>query len=50
MFFLFRGMALIGFGFIAFFAIAFWRASACQFSSTWFLKLAVCDSAALAGD
>ncbi|GMM62253.1 cytochrome ubiquinol oxidase subunit I [Novosphingobium pituita] len=42
MFFLFRGMALIGFGFIAFFAIAFWRASACQFSSTWFLKLAVC--------
>jgi cytochrome d ubiquinol oxidase subunit I len=32
----------LGFGFIAFFAIAFWRASACQFSSTWFLKLAVC--------
>jgi cytochrome d ubiquinol oxidase subunit I len=33
MFFLFRGMAALGFGFIAFFAMAFYCASACQFSS-----------------
>ncbi|GHD00522.1 cytochrome ubiquinol oxidase subunit I [Novosphingobium pokkalii] len=41
MFFLFRGMAALGFGFIAFFAMAFYCASACQFSKRWFLKLAV---------
>ncbi|WP_171798826.1 MULTISPECIES: cytochrome ubiquinol oxidase subunit I [unclassified Novosphingobium] len=41
MFFLFRGMAALGFGFIAFFGMAFYCASACQFSKRWFLKLAV---------
>jgi cytochrome d ubiquinol oxidase subunit I len=41
MFFLFRGMAALGFGFIAFFAMAFWCASSCQFSKPWFLRLAV---------
>jgi cytochrome d ubiquinol oxidase subunit I len=41
MFFLFRGMAALGFGFIAFFVMAFYCASACQFSKRWFLKLAV---------
>jgi cytochrome d ubiquinol oxidase subunit I len=41
MFFLFRGMAALGFGFVAFFAMAFYCASACQFSKRWFLKLAV---------
>jgi cytochrome bd ubiquinol oxidase subunit I len=40
MFFLFRGMAALGFGFIAFFAMAFYCASACQFATRWFLKLA----------
>ncbi|WCT80009.1 cytochrome ubiquinol oxidase subunit I [Novosphingobium humi] len=41
MFFLFRGMAALGFGFIAFFAMAFYCASACRFSKRWFLKIAV---------
>ncbi|NBC37187.1 cytochrome bd-I ubiquinol oxidase subunit CydA [Novosphingobium sp. FSY-8] len=41
MFFLFRGMAALGFGFIAYFAMAFYCASACRFSKRWFLKLAV---------
>jgi cytochrome d ubiquinol oxidase subunit I len=41
MFFLFRGMAALGFGFIAYFAMAFYCASACKFSKRWFLKLAV---------
>jgi cytochrome bd ubiquinol oxidase subunit I len=41
MFWLFRGMAGLGFGFIAYFAAAFWCASACHFSKRWFLKLAV---------
>ncbi|NOW45208.1 cytochrome d ubiquinol oxidase subunit I [Novosphingobium sp. SG751A] len=41
MFFLFRGMAALGFGFIVFFAMAFYCASACRFSKRWFLKIAV---------
>ncbi|KUR76738.1 cytochrome ubiquinol oxidase subunit I [Novosphingobium sp. Fuku2-ISO-50] len=41
MFWLFRGMAGLGFGFIAYFAMAFYCASACHFSKRWFLKLAV---------
>ncbi|GHC90729.1 cytochrome ubiquinol oxidase subunit I [Novosphingobium pokkalii] len=41
MFFLFRGMAGLGFGFIAFFGAAFWCASTCRFRRRWFLKLAV---------
>ena len=41
MFWLFRGMAGLGFGFIAYFGMAFWCASSCQFSKPWFLKLAV---------
>jgi cytochrome d ubiquinol oxidase subunit I len=41
MFWLFRGMAGLGFGFIAYFAAAFWCASACHFSKRWFLRLAV---------
>jgi cytochrome d ubiquinol oxidase subunit I len=41
MFWLFRGMAGLGFGFIAYFAAAFYCASACHFSKRWFLKLAV---------
>ena len=40
MFFLFRFMAGLGFAFIAYFAMAFYCASACQFSKRWFLKLA----------
>jgi cytochrome d ubiquinol oxidase subunit I len=41
MFFLFRFMAGLGFGFIAFFGMAFYCASACQFRKRWFLKLAI---------
>ncbi len=41
MFFLFRGMAALGFGFIALFGAAFWCASTCRFRRRWFLKLAV---------
>lgn len=41
MFFLFRFMAGLGFGFIAFFGLAFYCASACQFRKRWFLKLAL---------
>lgn len=41
MFWLFRIMAGLGFFFIAFFAMAFWCASACQFNKRWFLKIAV---------
>ncbi len=41
MFWLFRIMAGLGFFFIGFFALAFYCASACQFSKRWFLKLAV---------
>jgi cytochrome d ubiquinol oxidase subunit I len=41
MFWLFRGMAGLGFAFIAYFAVAFWSASTNQFSGRWFLKLAV---------
>jgi cytochrome d ubiquinol oxidase subunit I len=41
MFWLFRGMAGLGFGFIAYFALAFWCASHSRFSKRWFLKLAV---------
>ncbi len=41
MFFIFRGMAGLGFFFIAFFAYAFWRASKHRFEADWFLKLAV---------
>ncbi|MCJ2188658.1 cytochrome ubiquinol oxidase subunit I [Novosphingobium beihaiensis] len=41
MFWLFRMMAGIGFFFIAFFALAFYCASVCQFNKRWFLKLAV---------
>ena len=41
MFWLFRIMAGLGFFFIGFFALAFYCASACQFSNRWFLKIAV---------
>lgn len=41
MFWLFRIMAGLGFFFIGFFALAFYCASACQFSKPWFLKIAV---------
>lgn len=41
MFFLFRGMAGLGFLFIGFFAFAFWRASRNDFRPGRFLKLAV---------
>jgi len=41
MFWLFRFMAGLGFFFIAFFAAAFYCASACGFNKTWFLRLAV---------
>jgi cytochrome d ubiquinol oxidase subunit I len=41
MFWLFRIMAGLGFFFIGFFALAFYCASACQFSKRWFLKIAV---------
>lgn len=41
MFWLFRFMAGLGFFFIAFFAAAFYCASACRFNKTWFLRLAV---------
>jgi cytochrome d ubiquinol oxidase subunit I len=41
MFFLFRFMAALGFAFIIYFAMAFYCASACQFSKRWFLRLAV---------
>jgi cytochrome d ubiquinol oxidase subunit I len=41
MFWLFRAMAGLGFGFIAFFAMGFYCASACRFSKPWFLRLAV---------
>ena len=41
MFWLFRGMAGLGFAFIAYFGMAFWCASSCQFSKPRFLKLAV---------
>ncbi|WP_067734031.1 cytochrome ubiquinol oxidase subunit I [Novosphingobium naphthalenivorans] len=41
MFWLFRMMAGIGFFFIAFFGLAFYCASVCQFNKRWFLKLAV---------
>ena len=41
MFWLFRVMAGLGFGFIAYFGMAFYCASACRFSKRWFLKLAV---------
>ncbi|MDE1914785.1 MAG: cytochrome ubiquinol oxidase subunit I [Sphingomonadales bacterium] len=41
MFYLFRFMAGLGFGFIAFFGMAFYCASACQFRKRWFLKLAL---------
>ncbi|EGD59973.1 cytochrome bd ubiquinol oxidase subunit I [Novosphingobium nitrogenifigens DSM 19370] len=40
LFFLFRIMAGIGFLFIAYFAAAFWCASACGFRRNWFLRLA----------
>ncbi|MBD3730065.1 MAG: cytochrome ubiquinol oxidase subunit I [Sphingomonadales bacterium] len=41
MFWLFRFMAGLGFFFIAFFAMAFYCASVCQFEKKWFLRLAV---------
>jgi hypothetical protein len=41
MFFLFRFMAGLGFGFIAFFAASFYCASTSRFRRRWFLKLAV---------
>ena len=41
MFFLFRFMAGLGFAFIAYFGMAFYCASACQFRKRWFLRLAV---------
>ena len=41
MFWLFRFMAGLGFFFIAFFAAAFYCASACGFNRKWFLRLAV---------
>jgi cytochrome d ubiquinol oxidase subunit I len=41
MFFLFRFMAALGFGFIAFFAASFYCASTSRFRRRWFLRLAV---------
>jgi cytochrome d ubiquinol oxidase subunit I len=41
LFWLFRVMAGLGFGFIAYFAVAFWCASTNQFAGRWFLRLAV---------
>ena len=41
MFWLFRLMAGLGFFFIAFFGLAFWCASVCQFERRWFLRAAV---------
>lgn len=41
MFWLFRGMAGLGFAFIAYFGLAFWIASTTQFAGRSFLKLAV---------
>jgi cytochrome d ubiquinol oxidase subunit I len=41
MFWLFRGMAGLGFVFIGFFGYAFWRASRFDFSPGWFMRLAV---------
>ncbi|WP_338468523.1 cytochrome ubiquinol oxidase subunit I [Novosphingobium sp. ZN18A2] len=41
LFWLFRGMAGLGFGFIAFFATAFYFSSTRKFNRKWFLKLAV---------
>lgn len=41
MFWLFRYMAALGFFFIAYFAMAFYCASACQFNKPWFLRLSV---------
>ena len=41
MFWLFRFMAGLGFAFIAYFGMAFYCASACQFRKHWFLRLAV---------
>ncbi len=41
MFWLFRAMAGLGFGFIAFFGFAFWFATKRQFDRRWFQRLAV---------
>lgn len=41
LFWLFRAMAALGFGFIAFFATAFYFSSTRKFNRKWFLKLAV---------